>query len=358
VLRVAFDSNASSGYVANFNWWSVLSTGQTAFPGPGPTTLGVGTQIEVENFDTGGEGVAYHDLEAANLGGAAHRPGEGVDIQATTDTGGGFNVGFVKAGEYLEYTVNVASAGTYELAFRVANLRSGGSFHLEENGTNLSGAIAVPNTGDWQGYTTVTRSVTLTGGIHTLRLAFDANASNGFVGNFNWIRVNAGPAQSPFPGPNPFVVAAGNKLELEHFDNGGEGVAYHDTEPQNLVPYFRPNEGVEHGLSGDAGGGYNVDLVKAGEWLEYTVDVPVAGTYTLGFRVANIRNGGSFNLVDTESGTNLTGTVAVPNTGGWQTYQTVNKQVTLTAGPHVLRLNFLSNSSAGYVGNFNWVSVS
>jgi hypothetical protein len=194
--------------------------------------------------------------------------------------------------------------------------------------------------------------------VHVLRLAFDTNASNGFVGNFNWIKVNAGPTQTPIPGPNPFSVAPGNKLELEHFDNGGEGVAYHDTEPQNLVPFFRANEGVEHALCLDPGGGYNVDLVKAGEWLEYTVNVPVAGTFDLGFRVANIRNGGSFNLVDTGTGTNLTGTVAVPNTGGWQTYQTVTKQVTLSAGVHVLRLNFLTNSSAGYVGNFNWMSVS
>jgi hypothetical protein len=194
--------------------------------------------------------------------------------------------------------------------------------------------------------------------VHVLRLAFDTNSSNGFVGNFNWIRVNAGPGQTPFPGPDPFVFASGNRLELEHFDIGGEGVAYHDNEPQNLVPFFRANDAVEHAPSGDAGGTFNVDLVKAGEWLEYTVDVPVAGTFDLGFRVANIRGGGSFNLVDTNGGTNLTGTVAVPNTGGWQTYQTVNRQVTLSAGIHVLRLNFLSNSSAGYVGNFNWVSVS
>src|SRR5690242_17504633 len=68
-------------------------------------TISLPGQFEAENFDNGGEGVAYHDVEAANLGGQ-YRPTEGVDIQATSDTGGGFNVGWTKAGEWLRYAVN------------------------------------------------------------------------------------------------------------------------------------------------------------------------------------------------------------------------------------------------------------
>lgn len=360
-FRITFDSNASSGYTANFNWWSILENTRSPFPGPGPFNFNAGATLQAENFDTGGEGVAYHDVEAANLGGASYRSGEGVDLQTTGDAGGGLNVGFIKAGEFLEYTVFVPSAGTYNLGFRVANIANGGSFHLEDaqTGENLTGSIAVTNTGNWQSYTTINRNVTLSGGVHILRVRFDTNASSGYVANLNWLRVNSGPVQAAYPGPNPFVFAPGNKLELEHFDLGGEGVAYHDTEPQNLVPFFRPEEGVEHTLAGDTGGGYNVDLVKAGEWLEYTVDVPVGGTYNVGFRVANIRNGGSFHLEDRTSGVvNLTGSIAVPNTGDWQVYTTVTRAVTLDAGRHVLRLAFDSNSSAGWVGNFNWLNVS
>jgi hypothetical protein len=356
VLRVAFDSNASSGYTANFNWFSVLANARAPYPGPAPFTFAPGATLQAENFDAGGEGVTYHDLDAANLGGAYRTP-DGVDIQPTADAGGGYNVGWAKAGEWLEYTVNVPSPGTYDVGFRVSNIAPGGSFRLTEGGNDLTGSITVPSTGGWQTFTTVNRGVTLAPGIHVLRLTFEGNASNGYAGNLNWIKINAAPRQTPFPGPGPFVFAPGNKLELEHFDNGGEGVAYHDSEPANLVPFFRANEGVEHTHTLDAGGGFNVDLVKAGEWLEYTVNVPVAGTFDVNFRVANIRNGGSFHLSDAEASIDLTGPVAVPSTGDWQKYTTVTRKVSLSAGLHVLRLTFDSNSSAGWAGNFNWLSV-
>lgn len=352
VLRVAFDSNASSGYVANFNWWSVGSSDQAPFGGA-PFTLAAGATLEAENFDTGGQGFAYNDLEPANLGNS-YRITEGVDIQPTGDAGGGFNVGFAKAGEFLEYTVNAPVSGTYNLGLRLANLHSGGSLHLEVNSVNLTGAVAVPNTGNWQSYQTVNRDVTLNAGVNVVRLVFDQNSSNGFVANVNWIKVNSTPQQAPFLGA-PFSVVAGNKLELENFDTGGEGIAYHDNEPANLVPFFRPNEAVEHEPTPDAGGGYNVALVKAGEWLEYTVNTPVGGAFDLGFRVSNIRTGGSFHLE--EDGVNVSGPIAVPNTGAWTTYATVNKTVNLSAGTHILRLFFDTNSSVGYVGNFNWMSV-
>ena len=71
------------------------------------------TRIQAENFDTGGEGVAYHDTDAANSGGQ-YRPSEGVDIETTTDAGGGSNVGWVNGGEWLEYTVNVAAGGNLQ----------------------------------------------------------------------------------------------------------------------------------------------------------------------------------------------------------------------------------------------------
>jgi len=88
----------------------------------------------------GGEGVGYHDAEAANQGGQ-YRTADGVDIEACTDTGGGYNIGWTNAGEWMRYTVNVATAGTYTVSFRVANgATANGTFHLQNTaGTNLSG---------------------------------------------------------------------------------------------------------------------------------------------------------------------------------------------------------------------------
>jgi hypothetical protein len=142
--------------------------------------------IQNEDFDYGGEGVAYHDTESANLGGASARD-TGVDLKVVQNDTGGLYVGYTKAGEWLEYTVNVAVAGTYKIDFRVASGGSGGKFHLEVDGANATGSLAVPNTGGWQTWKTITKTgVNLTAGTHVLRLAMESNGATGSVGNFNY----------------------------------------------------------------------------------------------------------------------------------------------------------------------------
>ncbi len=161
---------------------------QTPYKGS-PFAVGASAvTIQVEDFDTGGEGVAYHDAEAANLGGKYRT--ESVDVQPTTDSGGGYNVGYVKAGEWLEYTINVAAAGSYDFSFRTASAGSNATFHVEIDGVDKSGLLTVPKTSGWQSWTTVTRAgVSLSAGQHVLRLAMNANGSTGSVGNFNWMKI-------------------------------------------------------------------------------------------------------------------------------------------------------------------------
>jgi hypothetical protein len=151
--------------------------------------------VQVENYDCGGEGVAYHDLDVPNNGGQG-RTAERVDIETTTDTGGGQNVGWTGAGEYLKYICNVSSAGTYDINFRVASTATG-ACHLEDtNGTNLTGSVAIPNTGGWQTWQTVTKTgVSLTAGAHTFKFVFDSGAPN-----LNWISfASAGGSPPPVP---------------------------------------------------------------------------------------------------------------------------------------------------------------
>ena len=62
-------------------------------------------RIEAENYDTGGESVAYYNTTVGNPGGAYRS--DDVGIETTTDTGGGYDVGYINNGEWLEYTVNV-----------------------------------------------------------------------------------------------------------------------------------------------------------------------------------------------------------------------------------------------------------
>lgn len=164
--------------------------GQAPFNG---TANQVGQRVEAEEYDLGGDGVAYLDLSAFNEGTANPRPGELVDFEATSDTGGGLNVGWIEAGEWLEYTFDIEEAGTYSADFRVAlESGTGSTFHLEINGQNISGPINLPVTGGWQDWQTVTATdLQLEAGPVVLRVAFDTASTSRFVGNFNWLQLNS-----------------------------------------------------------------------------------------------------------------------------------------------------------------------
>ena len=113
-----------------------------------------------------------------------------VDIQATTDSGGGYNLGWVKATEWVKYSVTVAATGTYAVDVRVASNGAGGTFHLEVDGANATGPITVPTTGGWQVWRTITKTgVALSAGPHVVRVVMDANGATGSIANFNWFAI-------------------------------------------------------------------------------------------------------------------------------------------------------------------------
>jgi len=141
--------------------------------------------IQAENFDTGGEGNGYHDTEATNIGGTYRM--EGVDISACSDGAGCYSLGWGYAGEWLLYTVNVPVPGTYTMQIRVASAGSGGTFHVDFNGVNKTGTLAVPNTGGWDTWQTITKTVTLDAGWQAMKLVMDVNGATGAIGNFNYI---------------------------------------------------------------------------------------------------------------------------------------------------------------------------
>jgi beta-glucanase (GH16 family) len=136
--------------------------------------------IEFENYDMGGEGIAYHDVDSRNQGttlGTFFRASEGVDVQKTDDNTGGYNVGWIQPGEWLEYMVYVENNGIYEASYRVSS-PSQGAFHLEFNGENRTGYIAVPFTNGWQNWTSVRRNVTLDKGLQVMRFVVDQGEFN------------------------------------------------------------------------------------------------------------------------------------------------------------------------------------
>ncbi|WP_313982596.1 PQQ-dependent sugar dehydrogenase [Xanthocytophaga flavus] len=157
-------------YTANY---AVTSSIQNPYGG---LPWSVPGKIEAEDFDTGGQSIAYNDLSTGNSGNG-YRTTEDVDIEGCSE--GGFNIGWVATGEWLEYTVNITSAGVYTLQTRIATTGAGKTMHIELDGQNISGTINVPNTGGFQSWQTV--SVTtpaLTVGTKVLRVVFESNDIN------------------------------------------------------------------------------------------------------------------------------------------------------------------------------------
>jgi uncharacterized repeat protein (TIGR01451 family) len=309
-------------------------------------------KIEAEDFDGGGQNVAYYDTGGGNDGGAYRNTD--VDIERTTDTNGGFNVGWMASSEWLQYTVNVANAGTYRLDLRVAANGPGGRVHVTFNGADKTGAMNIPNTGGWQNWVTISAPVTLAAGIQRMRVMVDAAGATGVVGNLNHISLvstSSAPGSTPYTGtpvPLPGIVQA------ENFDNGGANVAYLDTTAGNSGGAYRSTD-VDIQVTTDSSGGYNVGWMAAGEWLNYSVNVPTAGSYRLDLRVA--ANGAGGRLHVEFNGVDKTGAMTIPNTGGWQAWQTISAPVTLSAGVQRMRVVVDAAGATGVVGNVNYIAV-
>lgn len=357
---------ASTGGIANFNYIRVVAASGGGGGGTPPastpyngTAVSLPGTIQAENFDEGGATIAYLDQTAGNTGGEYRSTN--VDIASALDTGDGFTLGWVDAGEWLKYTVNVGAAGSYDIEVRVASWGAGGTFHIEVDGVDRTGPLTVPDTGGWQTWTTIRRTgVSLAAGQHVLRLVMDSVGPTGAVGNFNWIRVlTAGGGGSGGSSPSsPFSgtpMALPGTIQAENFDAGGATVAYFDQTAGNTGGQYRSTD-VDIAGAVDTGGGYTLGWVDAGEWLNYSVNVGTAGLHDIEVRVASAGAGGTFHLE--VNGQNVTGAMSVPNTNGWQTWMTIRRdRVNLAAGQQVWRLVMDTVGSTGAVGNFNWIRV-
>lgn len=129
--------------------------------------------IEAEDFDKGGQGVAYHDNTPGNSGGAV-RPDEDVDIVASEQNGSGFAVSDFEGGEWLAYTITVPVTAAYDIEVSAASDSDGSAFHVEIDGEDVSGSVPIPNTGALTAYETVpAKSIWLTAGRHTMKIFSD-----------------------------------------------------------------------------------------------------------------------------------------------------------------------------------------
>ena len=326
---------------------------ETPYPGGVASVPGL---IQAENFDNGGNYVGYFNLDTTDQGSApSYRPGTTVGVENTGDVDGGYDVGYTKEGEYLRYTVNVAQSGIYNLQSRVASPGPGGYYHVSFDGLNETGTLFVPVTNGFQNYTTqVSPAFELEAGRHVMQVTFDGNGPTGGMGNFNWFAVQPPTVSTSFTGTPQAIPGL---IQAENFDSGGKSVAYWNGAAQNTGgANYRPGETVYIENSSDDGGGYDVGNPQPGDWLNYTVEIAQARAYTLQVRVANGVGGGVFHF--NADGKRVTGFISVPETGGYQTWQTFSiPDVHLPQGQHTLQLVMDSGGFYNAVGNFNWFSL-
>lgn len=191
-------SQTFNGQSYNFASWSDggAANHNIATPGTSKTytatfTTGGGAialpgRVQAEDYKAGGEGAGYHDLTAGNTGGQYRT--DNVDIEATADAGGGYNVGWIDANEWLAYDVNVAAAGTYTLSARVASGVAGAkTFAVSIDGGSPIN-FSFTDASGWQAWNNVEAAgVNLTAGAHVLRVLFTSGNMN-----MNYLDVSAG----------------------------------------------------------------------------------------------------------------------------------------------------------------------
>jgi len=185
----------------------------------------------------------------------------------------------------------------------------------------------------------------LTEGKHTIKAIVTDNAGKTSETSIV-LQINV--PQGPFKGT---IHTIPGRIEAEDYDVGGEGFAFHeaDTLGNQGGSAYRNDAAVDIETTADVSGAYNVGYILNGEWLEYTVDVTKSGFYDLDIRLA--ANGDGRTMHIEMDNVDITGAIAVPNTAGWQTWQTFTlPKVNLTQGTHVMKVAF----DANYM-NFNYL---
>lgn len=199
--------------LGGFNAYKPRSTykGEIAIPGT----------LQAENFDSGADGIAFHDTDTKDEGGAGYRKdNEGVDIVTGN---GGYAIGYTASGEWLEYTVNVAEAGIYSFDATVSSgvTNSGFSMSLKtaDGMVDLTNSITVPSAGsnNWDTYNTVhgRLAVPLEAGQQVIRLNITGSNCNIDKITFKKVNVDKNIKVNVTADPNPGTVNTYTKISID-----------------------------------------------------------------------------------------------------------------------------------------------
>lgn len=183
------------GTTASKNWQKISGPagGNIVSPNSFSTliqNLEPGKYIYQLNVTDNAAGVNSHQVEILVEPGVVRIQAEdytamsGVRLEPTTDVGGGDNVGYIDQGDWMEYSVNVPTAGNYKMRFRLSSDSWNAFFQVNRGGTTLI-TTQVFDTDAWQNWLTKTIYVPLIAGTQTIRLA----SSDAGAWNINWLEV-------------------------------------------------------------------------------------------------------------------------------------------------------------------------
>ena len=256
---------------------------------------------------------------------------KGMELENTSDEGGGFNIGSLDNGDYADYYVDVLASGTFNVTYRAAadpTWSSGGQVELSIYDSNSNSFtflqnIIIPATTGWQDWENISKAINLDSGKYQIRLKILAGPFN-----LNWFSFDDSVSVGiPIPG---YVQA--------------EDFVY--------------QEGISLEMTEDEGGGQNIGYLDSADYVDYIINVNKTGLYDLSYRAASdgsqdYANGGTIKLLLMEDsvGEELH-TVSFPATNGWQDWVTFNNfpKIHLESGDKKIRLLFTKTPF-----NLNWI---
>jgi beta-glucanase (GH16 family) len=205
-------TNSCGEYTSTHQVWN--PNRQYPYPDPEKPAV-VPDTLDPTHYDYGGEGVAYHDVTSTNLGPGV-RQDEGVDTESL-DNGHG-SIGWIREGEWLEYSIQVQEETTVKLILRLASeVETDGSVDILINGEEKVGTIQARNTGWWDRFENFeTSPFTLSPADTMLRLELHGSEYNLGRVVFSKVETDLEPAVSDTP--------------LQIFPNPSDGMLYLESE--------------------------------------------------------------------------------------------------------------------------------
>lgn len=206
---------------------SVIVGAQTAYNNNTHSIPGTINAAHYDQYEGGlGQGICYNDATTFNEAGT-FRTNEYVD--AGTDSKEGYSVGWINAGEWMEYTVNVATAGYHDVNVRFASGNGGGSFIFKVNGIQTGPTTSVNSTGGWDTWQGVTvQDVNLPAGETVIQLYFIEGGLNVSSMNFTYDRSAGNTAPTASAGNDQTLMAPTN-ITLDgsnSYDFEGDNLTY------------------------------------------------------------------------------------------------------------------------------------